>query len=114
MCFRAAAGETAWRPLQEVNARFTMGRCALEWSAELPVQSSGTVLVVRWDEPETVDGRLGELVAEVEGLRRAERFSPIGSPLGSPMGLVLLVYDTSHDPSVIEGRVTACLEGGAH
>ena len=114
MCFRAAAGETAWRPLQEVNARFTMGRCALEWSAELPVQSSGTVLVVRWDEPETVDGRLGELVAEVEGLQRAERFSPIGSPLGSPMGLVLLVYDTSHDPSVIEGRVTACLEGGAH
>ena len=120
MCFRSPTGETAWRPLQEVNARFTMGRCALEWASELPGGASGTVLVCRWAEAESVDRRLSELATEIEGLRRAERFSPPESPPGSPSGLVLLVYDTNHDPGMIdsiesiEGRVMACLAGPAH
>jgi len=111
MCFRMATGEAAWRPLQEVNARFTMGRCALEWAGGLAAGSSGTVLVARWSAAESVDRRLSELVAETEGLWRAERFSPRESPPGTPLGLVLVVYDTQYDAGAIEADVTACLEG---
>ena len=111
MCFRRATGEESWRPLQEVNARFTMGRCALEWAGGLAAGTSGTVLVARWAEAESVDRRLSELVAETEGLRRAERFSPRESPPGTPLGLVLLVYDTQSDAAAIEAGVAACLGG---
>ena len=110
MRYRRSSAETGWRPLQDINARFTMGRCALEWSGELPRGTSGTVLVGRWVDAMTVDRRLAGLLEQVEGLQRARRFSPRESPPRAPTGLVLLVYDERLDPGPIECRVTACLE----
>ena len=114
MLYRVSSRETAWRPLQDINARFTMGRCALEWSGDLCPGLRGTVLAVKWLDADTVDGRLNELGQQIDGLHQASRFSPLESPPIAPTGLVLLIYDEGVDPGPIECRVAACMETPDH
>ena len=102
MRYESGEGELAWRPVQDINARYTMGRCALEWSGELPVGTRGTVLVARWARAAAVDRCIAGLSETVPGLRRAIRFSPSESPPTTDAGLVLLVYDEASDAPEIE------------
>ncbi|MEC7556080.1 MAG: hypothetical protein VYA32_02830 [Planctomycetota bacterium] len=102
MRYESGEGELAWRPVQDINARYTMGRCALEWSGELPVGTRGTVLVARWARAAAVDQCVAGLSEKVPGLRRAIRFSPSESPPTTDAGLVLLVYDEASDAPEIE------------
>ena len=55
MRYESEDGGRGWRPVQDINARFTMGRCALAWSGKLPAGSKGTVLVARWSSGASVD-----------------------------------------------------------
>ncbi|HAA52583.1 MAG TPA: hypothetical protein DCE43_22900 [Planctomycetaceae bacterium] len=99
-----------WRPVQDVNARFTMGRCALEWSTELPVGTRGTVLAASWGSAESVDRRVASLPEKVAGLRNALRFSPPESPPTTGAGLVLLVYDKEGDALEIEAAALRAIQ----
>ncbi len=110
MRYRLPTGETAWRPLQDVNARHTMGRCALEWESHIPHDVGASVLIVRWADPKSVDQQLANAELKIGGLARAKRFSPQTSPPDTVSGLVLLVYDQCAENEAIEGRVVADLE----
>ena len=112
MRYRAASGETLWRPLQDINARFTMGRCALEWLDLLPGGVCGTVLVGDWTGGATWDRRLEGLVGRVEGLERVERYSPMGSAEAGVKGLVLVVYTERVEAEGVERAVREGLERG--
>ncbi len=102
MRYESEDGGRGWRPVQDINARFTMGRCALEWSGKLPAGTRGTVLVARWSSGASVDECVASLPDKVPGLRRAIRFSPSESPPQTDVGLVLLVYDETSDAPEIE------------
>ncbi len=109
MRYRTVSGETVWRPLQDINARFTMGRCALEWLDVLPSGACGTVMVGDWAEGGTRDRDLEGLVERVEGLERVERYSA-GSAAVGVKGFVLLVYDERLEVGWVEDEVRSILE----
>jgi len=110
MRYRLPTGETTWRPLQDVNARHTMGRCALEWESHIPHDAGASVMIVRWADPGSADQRLANVELNVDGLARAKRFSPQTSPPDTGSGLVLLVYDQCAEAEEIEAWVVSDLE----
>jgi hypothetical protein len=105
MWYRLPSGELSWRPLQDINARHTMGRCALEWTGHIPHEAGASVMVARWPGRESVDRRLADVESKTVGLFRASRFSPQGASLKTDSGLVLLVYDPSVEVGQLEDRV---------
>lgn len=109
MWYRLPSGEPSWRPLQDINARYTMGRCALEWATHLPHAAGASVLVARWAVRDSVDRRLSDVESKTAGLLSASRFSPPGAPPGTESGLVLLVYDESVEVEALETRVISVL-----
>lgn len=111
MRYRPATGEPLWRPLQDINARYTMGRCALEWSDVLPGGVCGTVLVGDWAGGATWDRGVERLVAQVDGLERVERYSPVGPAKAEVKGLVLVVYAERVEAEGVERAVLDGLEG---
>jgi len=111
MLCRLPSGEPSWRPLQDINARFTMGRCALEWAAHIPHGAGASVMVARWAGRDSVDRRLAGVESTTAGLLSASRFSPPGAPPGTESGLVLLVYDELVEVEQLEARVIAALTG---
>jgi hypothetical protein len=111
MRYRAVSGETLWRPLQDINARFTMGRCALEWLDVLPGGVCGTVLVGDWAGGATWDRGVERLMGRVEGLKRVERYPPVGSAEPGVKGLVLVVYAEREEAEGVERAVLEGLEG---
>lgn len=48
MLYRGRDGNVGCRPLQDINARFTMGRLAWEWNARLRPEGPASWLHVRW------------------------------------------------------------------
>ena len=111
MLCRLPFGEPSWRPLQDINARFTMGRCALEWATHIPDGAGASVMVARWGGRDSVDRRLADLELKTAGLLSASRFSPPTAPPGTDSGLVLLVYDDSVEVEQLETRVITALNG---
>jgi hypothetical protein len=112
MRYRAVSGEPLWRPLQDINARFTMGRCALEWLDVLPDGVCGTVLVGDWAGGATWDRGLEGLLGRVEGLERVDRYSPLGPVEAGVKGLVLVVYAERVEAERVERAVREGLERG--
>ena len=112
MQYRTASGETLWRPLQDVNARYTMGRCALEWLDVLPDGVCGTVLVGEWATGTTWDRGVERLVGRVEGLERVDRYSPVSPAEFGEKGLVLLVYSERLEAAAVEHAAREGLEEG--
>lgn len=110
MLYRDAAGGARWRPLQDVNVRFTMGRVALGWIDRLPVVGPATVLQVRWGHATGMDDRLQDLVREIPAIRQLERYSPRGPLEVAPAGLVLLVVDSESELESAEARVVEIVE----
>ncbi|MBI5760512.1 MAG: hypothetical protein HZA46_18510 [Planctomycetales bacterium] len=49
MLFRDDAGQTRLRPIQDVNARYTMGRLALGWRRFLKLNEFGSWLHLTWN-----------------------------------------------------------------
>ena len=111
MLCRLPSGEPSWRPLQDINARFTMGRCALEWAAHIPHGAGASVMVARWAGRDSVDRRLADVESATAGLLSASRFSPPNAPPGTESGLVLLVYDELVEVEQLENRVVTALAG---
>ncbi|MDP7274718.1 MAG: hypothetical protein QF363_04515 [Planctomycetaceae bacterium] len=109
MLYRDPAGEARWRPLQDVNARFTMGRLALGWLDRVATTGAATVLQVRWGHTEGVDDRLRDLADEIPGIRQLVRYSPRG-PAVAPAGLILLVVDCERELAPAEARVIEAVE----
>ncbi len=110
MSYRDCRGKKTWRPLQDLNARYTMGRLALGWSDRVPVGGAATVLQVRWSDPPSVDQRLRRLASENTVISQLDRYSPRGSPATSPSGLVLLIVETASELVTAEAMVLAALE----
>ena len=110
MWYRAPSGELSWRPLQDINARYTMGRCALEWASHIPQEAGASVMVASWPIRESVDRRLADVESKTAGLFSASRFSPQGASLETESGLVLLVYDQSVEIDQLEDHVLQELE----
>ena len=110
MWYRAPSGELSWRPLQDINARYTMGRCALEWASHIPHEAGASVMVASWPIRESVDRRLADVESKTAGLFSASRFSPQGASLETESGLVLLVYDQSVEIDQLEDHVLQELE----
>ncbi len=53
MRYRTADGESRWRPLQDINARLTMGRLALGLQRFVPESHHASWLHVRWSDTAT-------------------------------------------------------------
>jgi hypothetical protein len=70
MCYRTPAGEIRWRPLQDINARLTMGRLALGLRRLVQPDEHASWLHVRWA------GTASEIA---ECLARSERSLPDGT-----------------------------------
>jgi hypothetical protein len=78
MLYRTPDGQTRWRPLQDINARLTMGRLALGLQRFFPEAEHATWLHLRWSETaiEAAE-QLARLEDSLPQGTRAVRTSPI-------------------------------------
>ena len=78
MRYRASTGELGWRPLQDINARWTMGRVALGWQRVLGPDTGANWLHFRWPGVPVVDDpRLADVLGELPADVRIIRTSPL-------------------------------------
>lgn len=84
MRFRDADGQSRLRPLQDLNARFTLGRLALEHRRLVPPGSSATW---RWLRPE--DAPSSALLG-ADDAQRIIRTSPRSTAAGDPYSVLLV------------------------
>jgi hypothetical protein len=91
MQYRGPAGEIAWRALQDINARLTMGRVALGLRSLVAPHEIADWLHVRWSAG-GAEGDCARLAASLPAEARVVRLSPLeigGHP--ASRGTVLVV-----------------------
>jgi hypothetical protein len=93
MQYRTSIGEIGWRPLQDINARWTMGRVALGWRRVLGPDVDANWLHFRWPgDPASADSRLADVLGELPADVRVVRTSPLavgGQP--ATLGTALVI-----------------------
>jgi hypothetical protein len=93
MQYRTPTGEIRWRPLQDINARWTMGRVALGWRRMLAPDAAASWLHFRWpSDPASADPRLADVLGELPADVRVIRTSPLavgGRPASVGTALVI-------------------------
>jgi len=93
MQYRASTGELGWRPLQDINARWTMGRVALGWQRVLGPDTGANWLHFRRPVAPVVDDpRLADVLGELPADVRIIRTSPLevgGRP--ATLGTALII-----------------------
>ncbi len=103
MQYRTSAGQIRWRPLQDINARWTMGRVALGWRRILPPDAAADWLHFRWPgQPDPADSRLTSVLGELPDDVRVVRTSPLevgGRPATLGTALVIRRARASAAPS---------------
>ncbi len=81
MQYRDADGQTRWRPLQDINARLSMGRVALGLRSLLRPGEQASWLHVRWSDLDearpSIDERISRLSARMPAGTRIVRTSPL-------------------------------------
>ena len=89
--YRDQDGNRQWRALQDVNARFTMGRLALGWSDVVVAGEYASWLQIRWGPHERVPELWSLLTESLPESTRVERTSVWKEGGNVAMGQVLIV-----------------------
>ena len=108
--YRDRRGRTHWRPAQDVNARFTMGRLALGWRDLLDEKECASWLQVRCHEPGGIDQQLAAANRSLPAGTRIARTSPICAAGVPGVGHVLIICRGTSELRAAERAVFETLE----
>ena len=108
--YRDPRGRTHWRPVQDVNARFTMGRLALGWRDLLGEEDCASWLQVRCHEPVRIDDQLAAANRSLPAGTRIARTSPLCSVGVTGVGHVLIICRDTAELRAAERAVLGTLE----
>ena len=101
MQFLGRDGTPRWRPLQDINARYTMGRLALGWRDRIGAHQWACWLQMRWDDTDGIDKHYEVADDDLHGVRIV-RTTPLPSKRSAAAGMVLVTASTSERLSSAE------------
>jgi hypothetical protein len=97
MRYRTSAGEPRWRPVQDINARLTMGRLALGWRRCVSAEAHAAWLFEPWMGKNQIDQHLERLQRSLPTGVRLLRTSPATVGGQPATRIALLVVAPSGD-----------------
>jgi len=108
MRYRAPAGDICWRPLQDINARLTMGRLALGLRRCVRPDDHASWLHVRWaGTAAKIAERLAHIARSLPDGTRALRTSPITvGEHPTARGAILVTAPSAETLAAVEASVT--------
>ena len=114
MLHKDKQGRHMWRVAQDINARWTMGRCAWEWHQQLQPDLGVTLLQLDAAWVHDAEDRLSTIEKQVPQLRKIHLCEqPAGVPRGEKQ-LVVLEWCSGPDAAMSEREaITRLRDGGA-